>query len=152
MTLGVLVYRDAPWEEIPDKQVDSALQAAFSHVALKKQEYSVGVLLTFDQKVQALNKKYRGKDAPTNVLAFPTGDQEQADEECLLGDLILGYHTVKKEAAEQNKSILSHTLHLLVHGFLHLIGYDHVKEPQARVMEKAEIEILKRMGVPNPYA
>lgn len=95
--------------------------------------------------VQVLNANYRGKDKPTNVLSFPQDEPE------LLGDVILAYETVKCEADEQNKTFEDHTRHLIVHGTLHLLGYDHIEDEEAEEMEALEIKILADMGIKNPY-
>ncbi|ABK43949.1 protein of unknown function UPF0054 [Magnetococcus marinus MC-1] len=120
----------------------------------------VSVLLSDDEAVQALNAQYRGKDKPTNILSFAM--EEEADdampmpimagEPRLLGDLILAYQTVQREAAEQDKPFDQHLTHLLVHGTLHLLGYDHERsEDEAQQQEAREIAILAQLGLPNPY-
>ena len=101
------------------------------------------VVLADDAMVKELNRDFRGKNKPTNVLSFP-GDGH-------LGDIVLAFETVAREAEEQGKSIRAHTQHLLVHGVLHLLGYDHMKDDEAEHMEKKEIKILKKLGVTNPY-
>lgn len=112
----------------------------------KKGDFEIAVVLADDAFVQNLNKQYRGKDKPTNVLSFPAslGDGE-------LGDIILAFETIEREAAEQQKTFRNHATHLLVHGFLHLLGYDHIEEKEAEIMEKLEIKILKKLGISNPY-
>ncbi len=98
-----------------------------------------------DAEIEALNKYYRGKAKPTNVLSFPS------DEAGYLGDIILAFETVLRESSQQNKNFEHHTLHLIVHGLLHLLGYDHEKEKEAQKMEKLEISILAEFGIGNPY-
>ena len=107
------------------------------------------VVLADDAFIRELNKTYRGKDKPTNVLAFPEGGSPQAG--AYLGDLILALETVEREAKEQGKSFKEHTTHLLVHGTLHLLGYDHEGEKDAAHMEALEVKILKKLNVGNPY-
>jgi len=105
-------------------------------------------MLTNDQ-VQALNKQYRGKDKPTNVLSFPAS----ADGSCpLLGDIVLASGVVRAEAKAKNVSLANHVSHMLIHGFLHLQGYDHETENEAKVMEALEIKALADLGIVNPYA
>lgn len=105
----------------------------------------VSIVLTDDAHIQALNRDYRGKDKPTNVLSFPQ------DEPSLLGDVIIAYETIAREAEEQNKSFSDHFTHMLVHGTLHLLGYDHEAEAEAEEMEALEVAILSDIGVKNPY-
>ena len=120
----------------------------------------MGVVLADDALVQRLNRDYRGKDRSTNVLSFALADDadhaagETADPgpPLMLGEVYLAYETVAAEAAEQNKTILDHTRHLVVHGVLHLIGYDHQEKAEAETMERLEAAVLDRFGVADPYA
>ena len=116
---------------------------------------SVSVALLSDVQVQALNKGFRGKDAPTNVLSFPAAPalyaRADADEPLFLGDVALAYETVVGEASSQGKTVLQHAAHLVVHGILHLAGFDHDGDADAERMEKAERAILARFGIPDPY-
>lgn len=105
----------------------------------------LSVVLADDSFVQDLNKGYRGKDKPTNVLSFPQ------DEPSMLGDIILAYETIETEAATQGKSFEDHATHLIVHGVLHLLGHDHMKAAEAETMEGLEVEALKALGIKNPY-
>jgi probable rRNA maturation factor len=91
-----------------------------------------------------LNKSYRGKDKATNVLSFINDDEP-------LGDIILAYETIEREAIEQEKSFRDHTIHLIIHGILHLMGHDHEVPEEAAKMEAKEIKILKKLGIENPY-
>lgn len=102
------------------------------------------IKFTDDALVKSLNARFRGKDKPTNVLSF-------YNEDAPLGDICLAYETVQREAKEQNKTVLRHALHLVAHGTLHLLGYDHESEDDADIMEAEEITILERMGIENPY-
>jgi len=110
--------------------------------------------LTDDAEQQSLNREYRGKDAPTNVLAFPLDDPEApplAGALVLLGAITLARGTVAREAEMQGKPLADHVRHLAVHGVLHLLGYDHEDPAEAERMERAEIAILAELGVPDPY-
>lgn len=114
----------------------------------------VGVVLTDDGEQRELNRTYRGKDEPTNVLSFAIGEAAAAHapgEPLLLGDVVLAFETVAREAAEQGKPLADHLRHLVVHGVLHLLGFDHEDDAEAQLMEACEVEILLRLGVPHPY-
>lgn len=110
-----------------------------------KKGMEVNIMLTNDKEIQTLNKEYRGKNKPTNVLSFETGD------EILLGDIVMSIDTLLKEAKEQKISVTDHYAHLLCHGMLHLLGFDHIEEDEANEMEFFEIEILKEFKIANPY-
>lgn len=122
----------------------------------------ISILLTNDQNIQELNKNYRSKDQPTNVLSFPLIDGKKIkngnlkkltiqNAPILLGDIVIAYQTLLKESQEQTKSFEEHLTHLLIHSILHLIGYDHIKDSDAKIMENLEIKMLKEMGIKNPY-
>lgn len=108
----------------------------------------LAVLLTDDAAVRELNASFRDKDAPTNVLAFPAA----ANPENHLGDIALAFGTCAREAAEQGKPLAHHLQHLVVHGVLHLLGYDHIGDDEAQAMERLECAVLFGLGVPDPYA
>ena len=113
----------------------------------------VDVTLADDAEQRRLNRIYRGKDVPTNVLAFPQGASPapRSDQPVLLGDVVLAFETVHREAAEQNKPLGNHLRHLVAHGVLHLLGFDHENAAEAARMEAREIKILAGLGVPDPY-
>ena len=104
------------------------------------------VLLTDDTALKNLNRRFRGKPRTTNVLSFPSSDP------AYLGDIAIAYGITAREARAQGKRIKAHAAHLVIHGVLHLSGYDHQKEPDALVMEALEAKILARLGFPNPYS
>lgn len=135
----------APLESIKAILAESP---AFQDFAGKTVEISI--VLADDNFVQNLNKTYRGKNKPTNVLSFPQ-DPEPGAGEINLGDVVLAYQTVKKEAQSQGKSFMDHASHLLVHGILHLLGHDHENDEEAKEMESLEIKILEKLGIKNPY-
>lgn len=122
----------------------------------------LSLALVDDATVQQLNATWRGKDRPTNVLSFAAmADSGQSAEEMIaeagphplmLGDILLALETVRREAAEESKTIADRTAHLAVHGVLHILGYDHIVEEEAEEMERLETVILQRCGVPDPYA
>ncbi len=135
-------YNDKRWKKYKidfEKIASMAVSAAYS-------ESEVSVILTNDAEIHQLNKQYRNIDRPTNVLSFELGD------DILLGDIYISLDTVMREAADAKISVSDHTAHMLAHGMLHLQGYDHLNDKDARVMESREIKILKKMGIKNPYA
>jgi probable rRNA maturation factor len=135
-----------------------ALAISAARLALRRAEAPaaavVDITLGDDAAQRELNRIWRGKDAPTNVLAFPASDLNLAlpeDAPLLLGDVVLAFETVDREAREQEKPLADHLRHLVVHGVLHLLGYDHIDAGEAAAMEAREIAILAELGVPNPY-
>jgi probable rRNA maturation factor len=127
----------------PEPFVVAVLAAA---AAAEDRPGGVAVLLGADSDVRALNARWRGKDAPTNVLSFPAPGGAG-----YLGDIALAYETVAAEALAQGKGIRAHAAHLLTHGFLHLLGYDHDADDKAARMEARERAILAGLGYPDPY-
>lgn len=116
----------------------------------------IAITLSDDAEVQVLNRDWRGKDKPTNVLSFPGLEGAMAgllppDAPRPLGDLILAYETCAREAEEQGKSLADHARHLVVHGVLHLLGYDHETDAEAEEMEALETTILAGLGIADPY-
>jgi probable rRNA maturation factor len=108
-------------------------------------------MLADDAFIETLNLKYRGKQKPTNVLSFPAQDPDDPVSTHELGDIVLAYETIATEAKDQHKTIAHHVQHLIIHGFLHLMGYDHEVEEEATVMEGLEIQLLEKLGIANPY-
>jgi probable rRNA maturation factor len=109
----------------------------------------LAIVLTNDSAIRKLNRTWRGKNEPTNVLSFPA-DQHGGPHR-LLGDVVIAYETLAREARAERKPFDHHLAHLAVHGFLHLCGYDHESDRQAATMERLETAILARLGVPDPY-
>jgi len=136
---------------------EKATQAALESVELPEGPVEVSVLLSDDKTVQDLNKRYRDQDKPTNVLSFAALDSDDEGfrpegEPLLLGDVIIACETTQKEAEDQKKSLRDHLCHLTVHGVLHLLGYDHHDDNEAAKMESLETDILKGLGIADPYA
>lgn len=145
---------DERWLDVlPDAQalVTQGVTAALNAVEIDEQA-DVVVLLCDDAEMRALNKEYRSKDKATNVLSFPAPKSMQMPGMAHLGDIALGFETCVREAEEQGKSLKNHVLHLSVHGALHLLGYDHIRDDEAEEMEALERDILKGLDVPDPYA
>jgi probable rRNA maturation factor len=109
----------------------------------------LGVRVVGSAESRRLNVRYRGKDKPTNVLSFPPASLPDGSR--LLGDLVICAQLVRSEAREQRKSLEAHWAHLVVHGALHLVGYDHEREAEAKRMERREVAVLRRLGFSNPY-
>lgn len=120
---------------------------------LGKKPVDLTIVLTDDAGIKKLNRTYRGKNKPTNVLSFPMLDWDdvKADPQPHLGDVVIAYETIRREADAQGKSLKAHLLHMVVHGTLHLFEYDHMTEDEAARMERLEVLILKAIGVQNPY-
>jgi len=130
-----------------DVQLNEWVHAA---LAQYKRPFELTVRLVEQDESQALNSQYRGKDKPTNVLSFPF-EVPDGVELNLLGDLIICAQVVAHEAHEQNKTLAAHWAHMVIHGCLHLLGYDHISDDDAQEMEALEIDILKKLGFNNPY-
>lgn len=137
-----IIIQDDKWHEINDLKIN--IEKALSHPQIIS-EASLSVLLTNDTHIQQLNHDFRGMNKATNVLSFP------ADEDGFLGDIAIALETLMKEAEAQNKQFYNHFIHILIHGILHLKGYDHETDAQAEEMESLEIQILEDMGIKNPY-
>jgi probable rRNA maturation factor len=142
------------WAAIPDLEVrvQKAAESAFAgapHIKgiVSPDSLSIAILLADDATLQRLNAQFRGQDKPTNVLSFPAG----AGMEGFLGDVALGLETCTREALEDNKTIADHLTHLVIHGTLHLLGYDHETEAEAETMENIERAILAKLGIADPY-
>jgi probable rRNA maturation factor len=121
---------------------------------LKNRAVEINILLTTDAAIKRLNRDFRGMDKATNVLSFPASPPPRGaakDAPVLLGDVALAVQTVRREARAQGKSPESHTVHLVAHGVLHLLGYDHMRLKDAKIMEKLECDILASLGYPDPY-
>lgn len=123
-------------------------QALSAAAAAEDARGTVSLLLGDDAAVAALNAEFRGKSGPTNVLSFPPSDPAEPD---FLGDIALAAETIAREAGEQDKSFEAHAAHMVVHGFLHLLGYDHTNDADAEKMEARERAILAALGIADPY-
>jgi probable rRNA maturation factor len=129
-----------------------AAQAALDACALRH-DVEISILLTSDSAVQKLNAQFRGKDKPTNVLSFPADPEDTfPGAPQILGDIAIAYGVCAKEAKTEEKTLSEHLMHLVVHGVLHLLGYDHEREKEADAMEEWERKILARLGIADPYA
>ena len=155
MTVSIAV-EDEAWAALPDLEgltqsaVGAVLAAENKGIEL---DCEVAVLFTNDAAIADINSEWRGKDKPTNVLSFPTAADMPVPkgEPKPLGDIVLAFGVISREAAEQGKTLRARTTHLIVHGMLHLLGHDHEDEAEAREMEGLETEILKGLGISDPY-
>jgi probable rRNA maturation factor len=125
--------------------------AQAAHV-VRAPDAELAVALTDDAAIRALNNRWRGLDKATNVLSFPAPAALRGDAPVHLGDIAIAYETMAGEAKNEGKPFGNHLAHLAVHGFLHLLGYDHESEPEAEAMEQQERAILARLGIPDPYS
>ena len=164
MMLEIDIESDEEWDSSTDwsllvrRAAESALaESAFPRLAKGARPVEISVRLTGDDEVQALNSEWRGKDKPTNVLSFPmTAADELANAnregpELMLGDIVLARGVCEREAAEKAVTVETHATHLLVHGTLHLLGYDHLDDEEAADMESREVRALARLGIDDPY-
>lgn len=150
---------DTDWEALASRAIAAAL-AVSAQGSLANARFTVSVSVHFgtDDEVQALNRDYRHKDKPTNVLSFPMVDPDDFpalantdDGEVLLGDIMLAFQTCACEAQEKGIALAAHATHLVAHGMLHLLGHDHVEEADAGIMEALEVKALANLGIDNPY-
>ena len=135
------------------KIAEQSIEKVFLISNLKIPEHAeLSILIADDEMLQKLNLEWRGKDSPTNVLSFPSSHMNVGNmPEALLGDIVISVDTLQREAALENKKFDDHLSHLIIHGFLHLFGYDHETEEEALQMESLETRILAELGIPDPY-
>jgi probable rRNA maturation factor len=153
-----VIARDPLWREADPQFEDlarRAAEAAFRHGAARSGlagQVEASIVLADDALVRDLNRTYRRQDRATNVLSFANDGRINGDQgPCLLGDVILARETVLREARDQGKTVGAHMSHLVVHGLLHLLGFDHDEAPRAETMEALEVAILAGLGIANPY-
>ena len=142
-------WRDAVRDPVAICEV--AAGAAYASVADAPSPALLSILLSDDEEIAELNKVFRDKQGPTNVLSFPAGDA-YPDGTVMLGDIAVSFETVRNEAERDGKSIADHLSHMIVHGVLHLLGFDHETDADADIMEQRETEVLGGLGIGNPYA
>jgi probable rRNA maturation factor len=152
-------WDSSSWSGLIRAASEAALaESAFHRLTDSPRHIELSVRLTGDEEVRELNAEWRGKDNATNVLSFPQlepeqlGDVEASGPEVMLGDLVLARGVCEREAAEKGITIEDHAAHLIVHGTLHLLGYDHQDDASADEMESREVRALARLGIANPYS
>ena len=158
--VGVDWPKAGNWHELAEQAVACALAATpYAGLASLEASVEISVRLTSDDKVQTLNRQYRGKDKATNVLSFPMVQPDllpalanSDDGEILLGDIVLAHGVCVAEAEVRGVSVEAHATHLIVHGTLHLLGYDHMDDDEAEAMEAMECAIMAGLGLHDPYA
>ena len=149
-----VVRRDGRWpsDDSSTHRLSRVAVAAFHAGAPRDARGELGVVLAGDKDVRALNARWRGKNRPTNVLSFPLEmPQPGATHGRAAGDVVLAYETVAREARQKGIPLLDHAAHLIVHGVLHILGYDHEEDRQAEAMERLESRILTGLGIADPY-
>jgi probable rRNA maturation factor len=150
LEVEIVQHGDAWADEVTEAALEQAARAALDAApALPPGTYHVTLVLIDDGEMRDLNRTWRGKDAPTNVLSFPAGE---GGAQGFLGDVVLAHETARNEAREQNIALQHHVVHLVVHGVLHLLGFDHTEDIAAERMETLEREALASLGVADPYA
>jgi probable rRNA maturation factor len=165
MMLEIALEADADWdssrswEKLVREAAEAAIaESAFPQLTASERPIELSVRLASDDEVRALNARWRGKDKSTNVLSFPLANQDDfqsaniPEQELLLGDIVLARGVCEAEALEKGVSVQEHASHLLVHGTLHLLGYDHHDDAAAAEMESREVRALARLGISDPYA
>ncbi|MBE1295827.1 rRNA maturation RNase YbeY [Phycobacter azelaicus] len=164
MTLEISLEDDR-WNAVAfEALAERSISTALDHFGLDPEECEISLLACDDARIADLNAEFRDKPTPTNVLSWPADDlaaeepggtplPPEADftGEISLGDVAIAYETCAREADEAGKPLADHLSHLLVHGVLHLLGYDHIRDPDATVMEALEVEILGKLGIDDPY-
>ena len=158
-----ILYEDDRWEAAGlARLAERAAEATFLHLGLVPDEWEVSLLACDDARIAVLNEDFRAKPTPTNVLSWPSEERAPDDPGAVpdlpepgldpeLGDIAIAYDTCAREAAAAGKPMADHVTHLIVHALLHLLGYDHLRDQDATLMEATEVAILGKLGLPDPY-
>ncbi len=157
-----LLVEDARWADVGlDALAERAAAETLRHLSLDPGHFGISLLACDDMRIAALNADFRGKPTPTNVLSWPSAERAPSRDgaapeppdpaEPELGDIAIAYDTCAREAAAAGRPMADHVTHLVVHGVLHLLGYDHIRDGDASLMEGVEVAILGKMGLSDPY-
>lgn len=150
-----IVVESELWSALPEPEalVERAIGVALAEAGTRiAAGAEISVVLTDDAAIRELNREWRGFDKPTNVLSFPGATPDRIARAPHLGDIILAFETVQREAVAEAKTLADHASHLVIHGLLHLVGYDHESDEEAERMESLEVAALARLGIADPYA
>lgn len=148
-----ILVQSPRWRAQPRAKATVTKAISAAATMLKQKNVELSVVLTGDKAIRILNRDWRGFDKPTNVLSFPALPQPNARGATpFVGDIVIAFETLAKEAKAENKRFLHHLAHLSVHGFLHLMGYDHEANREAEAMEKLERRVLAKLDIADPYA
>jgi probable rRNA maturation factor len=152
MEIDFLTEDDA-WLVLPEREALArrAAHAVFEVLGAPEPQSELSIVFTSDETVAELNRAWRGKAGPTNVLSFPAAFGGAGKGQGTLGDIVLAAGVVRAEADAQGKPLANHTVHLIIHGMLHLLGHDHADDATAEAMERLEAEAMARLGLPDPY-
>jgi probable rRNA maturation factor len=160
VTIADVIIDSPLWGAVAEVEATLHRAIAEASAAVSTSGGELAIVLTDDSAIRALNREWRGIDTPTNVLSFPAQTRDslapddgwkEAKPPRMLGDIVIAHETTAREAIEQDKPLAHHLAHLAVHGFLHLVGYDHAVDSAADAMEAMEVKILARLGIPDPY-
>lgn len=157
------VIEDDRWQALDlERLAETAARATLEHLGLECADWEIAVLGCNDARIAALNQVFRDKAQPTNVLSWPSEERGASEDGAVpappvagrdaeLGDISIAYEICAKEAETAGRPMEDHVTHLLVHGILHLLGYDHIRDKDATLMEATEVQILGKLGLPDPY-
>ncbi len=154
VSIDILVESDL-WGDVDALRADIETTVAMARDMADAEiveDAELSLVLTDDASIRVINRDHRGFDKPTNVLSFPQDDPDADAYGPMLGDIVVAHETVTREAVDDGISFRAHFLHMIVHGFLHLVGYDHLNDDEAEEMEGLETAILARLGIADPYA
>ena len=150
---SIFIKKTKEWTEQEVSFVSEVLKHTFENMLNGNElNHEVSVLLTNDEEIRELNKKYRKIDKPTNVLSFSIASDTFVNELRMIGDIVISKEKILSEAKDQNKTFNDHLAHIVIHGFLHLLNFTHDSKEDSTIMENKEVELLKMIDISNPYS